>query len=404
MSIFFAHVGSIDTAAVGMNYVPNQDPFGSNVRQATFSISEGYIFKDAVPLGLNTWVWDTAANWRASGQVFEGSSDIKAIFNKSWAGFGLGGFTIDSGAERTLSLAVRPDENVGDLYIELYNKKGNSMGRQSLGWYVPSGALVANQWQTISIPVQNLLGSSTSATITALAISTTNPGTVYVDSIQFNNRSSAHDPWFYHVPETPEVPVYVPPPFNPFATSTALKLPYSLSFSPNFNDDWFSPRGFFKQDYDSFYLGPAKGDNDALAYVRGGKMWGDYQVSAKVAWGSASVFALVARMQDEGNYASCSYSSSGDTIQMYVVKDGVSTMVTQSDKLHYADYSGGAVQTGASVQGKTLTCSLDGQQILSQNIADMASQGTAGMEAWDQDGSRTAHQIETFKVIPLVGE
>lgn len=400
-SIFFAHVGSIDTAVVGMDYTPDKDPFETSLHAAAAPVlAGGFLYKDALPLGLNTWAWDATLDWRSSGQVYEGGYALRAVFTKEWAGFGVSGIKIDTTANKTLSLAVRPDGTVGDLYIEAYDKNGVELGRQSLGWYTPGGSLPPNQWQLIAIPIQNLLGSSTSPTITALSLSTTNPGTVYVDAIQFTSAPSSHAPWVYVEPDG-----YVEPPFNPFATSTAISLPYTQTFSVNNDDEWYSLRGFFEQDYNEFKIGPQKGGNaDSLALLRGGKAWTDYEVTATVTWGTTRVFALIARMSDENNYVSCSFSNQSDTIQMYDVQNGVSTLVTQSDKLHYSDYTGGNGHPGATVQGNTLSCSIDGKQILQKVIADIPARGTVGMEAWDQDDTLTAHEVTSFTVLPVAGE
>lgn len=404
-SLFFSYIARIDTAAVGLDYTPDKDPFETGLRQANVAVTGGYLYRDALPLALSSWEWDSTVGWRSGGQTYEGSSDIKAAFTKEWGGFGISGFKVNANANPTLSLAVNPDAQVGDLYVELYDGSGAPLVLQSLGWYAPGGALQTNQWQVISIPVKNLLGSSSATTVTAISINTTNPGTAYVDSIEFADTPSGHAPWVYKAPVGADEGAYVPPPFNPFATTTPAKLPYTLVFSPYYNDQWYSPRGLFEQAYNDFTLGPQKGVNaDAFAYFRGGRAWSDYQANATVAWGGARVFALIARMQDENNYVSCSYSAAGDTVQMYSVTDGVSTMVTQSDKLHYSDYNGGVTNAGATVQGDTLSCGVDGKSVLTEEIKDMPAQGTVGMEAWDQNDATTAHTIEAFKVVPLVGE
>lgn len=399
--LFFAHVGNIDAGAVGVDYTPDKDPFETSLHKtATSVVTGGYVYKDALPLGVSSWNWDSSIDARSTEQVYEGSAALKAVFTKEWAGFGISGFSINTAGQKTLSLAVYPDSNVGDLYVELYDNKGVSLGQQSLGWYASGAALIPNQWQIVSIPVQNFMGSSTASTVTALSINTTSPGTAYVDAVQFNNTPSDHAPWVYKAPVG-----YVAPPFNPFATSTAVSLPYTLVFSANYDDNWFSTRGFFEQAYDSFKIGPLKGENsDALAFFRGGKAWNDYEVSSSVIWGTTRVFALLLRVQDNSDYVSCSFSNSGDTIQMYDVVGGVSTMVAQSDKIHYSDWTGGIEGPGAIVHGNTLTCSLDGKQYLSHDISDIPAQGSVGMEAWDQDDTLTAHQIKSFTVVPLAGE
>ncbi len=402
-ALFFSHIGAINTAAVGIDYSPDKDPFQTDLRKSSYSVTSGYIYNDAFPLGITTWSWDASMRERSKEQVYDGSASLKITFKKAWAGAGLNGISINTQSQRSLSLAVYPDASVGDLFVELYGKNGQALGRQSLGFYTASGSLTPNTWQVISIPIQNLYGAG-DTTITALAISTTNPGDAYIDALQFKSTALSHEKWVYKAPVGPQENVYVPPPFNPFATSTPEPLPYNYVHSPTPDPRWYGLRGYFEETYDAFNIGPQKGNNDAFAFYRNGRNWGDYQMSATVEWGGARVFALIVRMSDENNYVSCSYSSAGDTVQMYSVENGVSNLITQSDKLHYSDYTGGVVHVGAQVHGHTLVCGLDGNEILTKEITSMPQSGTVGMEAYDPDDNTGAHHIDSLKVVPLVGE
>lgn len=404
--LFFAYIGRIDAAAVGVDYTPDKDPFDGKLKPGAVPplVTGGYIYQDNLPLGVTAWAWSSATNIHSGEKVLNGTSAIKATFSDMWGGFGVGGFKVSTQANKTLQLSVYPDSNVGDLYIEVYDAKGTPQPMQSLGWYAPSGALVANQWQTLSIPMQNLAASTSD--VTAISINTTNPGTAFVDDINFLPSPTYHGLWVYVAPAG-----FVEAPFNPFATATQATLPFQLAFtpypiknSPYPDDRWYSPRGFFSQDYDAFRIGPAMGQNDAIAYLRSGKNWSDYEVTADVQWGTALVFSLIVRMQDEGNYASCSFSKQGDTIQMYHVQNGTSHLVKESDKLHYSDYTGGIGSLAATVRGNTVVCSESGRRVLSWDIKDLPPQGTVGMESWDEDDSVSPNQVRTFKVQPFVGE
>jgi hypothetical protein len=195
-------------------------------------------------------------------------------------------------------------------------------------------------------------------------------------------------------------------PFNPFATSTPEALPYTLTFNNDAFARWYSYYGYFAPAKDSIKIGPlAPQYNDSLAVLRGGKDWSDYSVDATVNWGITSTFSLLARMSDAQNYVSCAYSYYGQTVQMYVVKNGASHELGQTPSLainHYSPWEG--MKAGMQVKGHTVTCFAAGEKVLSMDVNDMASTGTVGFEAWDKNPYSSPHAITSYTVQPLRGE
>ena len=398
-ALFFRHISSVDAAAVGVSFDPNKDPFEFAAEQGHFALTNGALYLDALPLGLQQWNWGTNLDWHSSEQVHTGTGSLKMSFQQPWAGMGLSGFTVSRVSYGSLSLAVYPDASVGDLYIEVYDGKSVAQVRQSIGWYAPGGALVPNQWQVVSIPLSNLMGSSSSGTLSGISISTTNPGVAYVDDIQFGTDVPAHAPWVQPQWEAG-------PPFNPFATSTPEALPYTLTFNDDAFNRWYSYYGYFAMTSDALKIGPlAPQFNDSLALLRGGRAWSDYSVDATVNWGITSTFSLLARMTDSQNYASCAYSYYGQTVQIYDVHNGISTELGVTPPLavdHDSPWQG--MKAGMQVKGHTVTCFANGAKALSADIPDLSSSGTVGFEAWDKNQYASPHAIVSFKVQPLLGE
>jgi hypothetical protein len=332
--------------------------------------------------------------------VYAGTGSLKMNFLKTWAGMGLSGFSVSRASYGSISLAVYPDSAVGDLYIEVYDSKGVAQTRQSIGWYAQGGALVPNQWQIITIPLANLMGSSSSNTVTGISISTTNSGTAYVDSIVFGAEAAAHPLWVQ--PQWQDSP-----PFNPFATSTPEALPYTLTFTNDAFSHWYSYYGYFAMNGGTLKIGPlAPTYNDSLAVLRGGKSWSDYSINATVNWGITSTFSLLARMEDAQNFASCAYSYYGQTVQIYEVKNGVSTELGQTPALAVASFDEpwNGMKAGMEVEGHTVTCFANGAKVLTADIPDLPRSGTIGFEAWDKNQYASPHAITSFKVLPLLGE
>jgi hypothetical protein len=397
--LFYRQISNANAAAVGIAFDPTKDPFEFAARQGHFALIDGALYRDALPLGLQQWNWDANLNWHSAEQVHSGTGALKATFLAQWAGLGLSGFTVNRSSYGSISIAVYSDSSVGDLYIELYDGNGVAQTRQSLGWYTPTGFLVPNQWQVVTIPLANLLGSTNSGTVTALSISTTNQGTAYLDDIQFTADATPHAPWVQ--------PEWVAtPPFNPFATSTPEALPYTLTFNANAFSHWYSYYGYFAMADTALKIGPiAPTYNDSLAVLRGGRSWSDYSINATVNWGITSTFSLLARMSDSQNYASCAYSYYGQTVQIYEVTNGVSTEMGQTPPLpvdNDAPWDG--MKAGMQAKGDTVTCYANGEKVLSAQMPDLSSTGTVGFEAWDKNQYASPHQIVSYKVQPLLGE
>lgn len=400
VSIFVYSVSNVDASAIGATFDGTKDPFQLGLyKSGSFALVNGVVYRDAFPLRLEQWGWDSKVGWSSSEEVYSDTASIKIQFLKEWAGMGLSGFTAPVTSYTSISFAVRPDTLVGDLYISVYDDKRNALPRQSIGFYAKDGALVPNTWQVITIPLKNLFGGQTPTALSAISISTTNPGTAFVDDITFGKDPVEHAVWVQ--------PEWVPsPPFNPFATSTPVFLPYVLEFTESQKDRWYSYFGFMEFKNNGLQIGPsAPNFNDSLVVFRSGNTWADYQIEVTVDWGLTSTFSLLARVQDPLNYTSCAYSYYGQTVQMYQVTNGVSRQLGQSPGLptkYDAPWAG--MKASMKVQGKIVTCYADGEKVLSYDIPDMPARGTVGFEAWDKNTYASPHTIRSFEVRPLMRE
>ncbi len=397
-AMFVSHINGLNAAAVGASFDATKDPFADTLYKATPSIVDGYIYRNALPLGVGHWGWDSTAAWSTQEQVYEGSASLRANFTAPWAGVGINGFAVSRSSYQGISLAVFPDQAVGDLYLEVYDSKGTSLGRQSISWYLPEGKFVPNAWQVVSIPLINLLGASDTKTITGVALSTKNAGVAYVDAIKFENTATPHEPW---VP-----PKDGGPPYNPFATSTPLALPYTATFTQEDFARWYPYYGLFKLGKESFGIGPKPNEtSDTVAILSGGRLWSDYHVEVVLDWGLTSVFSVLTRVTGADNFASCAFSYYGQTAQIYYVKDGRSVQLSQTPSLSIKYFSPWEnVSVGASVQGKRVNCYVNGDKVLSAEIPTLSPQGSLGFEAWDQNTNASLHAIKRIEVKQLVGE
>ncbi len=117
-----------------------------------------------------------------------------------------------------------------------------------------------------------------------------------------------------------------------------------------------------------------------------------------------SVFSLLVRFQDDGNFASCAFSHYGEDVQLYHVSKGQSDLVAQSPNLPTRAYEPWKnVDVGTEVEGSRVSCFLDGQRVLAGDMPGLPSSGTVGVETWDPNPNASPHTLVSFTVASLLG-
>ena len=410
LSLFYAHAEPGDLlAALGVSYQEGKDPFQGALLSGSMTLQSGYLYQDALPLRFSSWSWQASADWRSGEEKKDGPAALKATFAMVGGSVGMQGPVIDTSHFSSISLAVRPDKAAGDVYLDLYDANGNSLGRQSLGWYAASStdatqatpSLVADEWQTIVIPLANFATSAGKppSSITGFSVSGKNPGTAYIDDVRLTTQSLSHAIWVM----PPEVYGQV---FNPFATSSPVSLPYTFSPSASSMQKWYSYFGDFGGGASGQIEAgpsPAARTTGSMTVFRGGHDWVDYHTEAVVNWGQVSVFSLLVRFADDGDFASCAFSRYGETVQLYTVSKGKSVLVSQSPPLAVKDYEPWKdVHVGAGVVGSRVSCFIDGQVQLSGGLPDLPSSGSVGLETWDPNPDAAPDTLTSLEVVPII--
>ncbi|MBC7836280.1 hypothetical protein H7X87_00675 [Acetobacteraceae bacterium] len=406
-SLFFTYTNRTGLlASVGvLAYDPAKDPFESirqgNVGTTSPAIASGVLYQDALPLRSETWVWHAQATWRSIEQVSEGPRAMKAVFQEEGGTVGINGIPLNTSAFRSLSIAVRPDTAIRDVYIELYDIHGVSLGLQSLAWYTPERRLSANAWKTIKIPLENLLGLNPPTTITGFSVSSRQAGTVYVDQVVLEKTSLVYPLWVAPV----EV---IGAPYDPLATSTPISLPYTFAFTPESVSAWHTYFGNFLLRSDSIDAGTRQNASStgSMSILRGGKGWSDYRVDATVEWGEMSVFAILTRLTSDGDFASCSFSEKGQVAQIYLVSEGESMLVKSETAKLYRIFPLGntnaskKVQLRAEILSNRLTCMVNGLDLVSA-LLNLPETGTVGIETWDTNPDASPNKLRALIVFPV---
>lgn len=382
--------------AIGITFDANKDPFARTKEGKTFNLVSGYLYQDSIPFGFEDWSWDTETKWRTVGDSPDSSYSIQTNFLKAWAGIRLNSPSVDIKDYNSITLEVKPDVSVGELYIDLYDRFGQTMGKQSLGWYTQSQGLLVNQWNKVQIPLSNLL-SKDGTFITGFSISSKNGGSAVIDSVRLVKDIVSHDKWVDSNPNSSWLGS------DPFTGTDQLDLPYKEMFTEESVKSWKNIFGLFELKGDSILIGPvAKKTTGGVAVFGGGKNWRDYHAEAKLYWGMTSTFSLLARFQNDSNFVSCAYSNYGSLVQLYVVVDGESTLISQTPLLATKSYEPWKdVLHGIEVQGDRVSCFMDGEKVLSANLPQMKETGTLGLETWTQNSNDYPHKLLSLTVKPL---
>jgi len=383
-----------EAAAVGVAFDPSHDPFArSGERDARPPFVGEYFYSDSLPLSFADWSWGVNADWASTEHFHEGSRSIRVTFNEQWAGLRAAASPIDLSDYQGLSLAILPDEQVKDLYIQLYDIYGKPFPRQSVGWYTDEKELQPGKWTVARIPFKNLFPAGQKVQeISGYSIGSEALGVAYIDTIHLESSVAAHSRW--------EEPKYVAPAEIP---ADPVFLPYELSFTPSAISEWRAIFGRFDLTRNAVYIGPiAEKSTGSMAFLPGAKDWKDYRVDTVTYWGPVLSFSLLVRFVDDANFVSCAFSDYDGVAQLYVKKDGVSRLVGASPSLSIRAFEPWKdAKAGASVVGNRVTCYVDGEKALSYEVPDMASAGGIGVESWTKNTYDQPHRLESLKVTPL---
>jgi hypothetical protein len=396
VGIFITTLGRVNAASVDITYDPNVDPFGrATAGGSTMPVSlvSGFLYQDSLLPYFKNWAWHADADWHHAGDSADGSYALRASFtDKNGGTVGMSGPALALGGYSSISISVKPDTSVGDLYLELYDQNGNSLGLQSLGWYA-SSSLMAGSWQTVAISLKNL--GAEGKKITGFGISSRAAGSALIDAIQLQKTEVSHAVWVAPL----EVGVS-----NPLLGTPPAPLPYSLVFTPEGFSKWYTYYGSLVPEGGALSIGPKPqpGSTGSMSVFKGGRLWKDYRVEATLYWGQTSAFSLLVRVQDDGNFISCAVGRYGEGVSIYQVKGGASTQLAQSPGLSVPDYQPWVdVPMAAEVVGDTVSCYVRGDKALSAKIPDMPTSGTAGVETWDQNPYASPHLLKQFSVTAL---
>ena len=357
-----------------------------------------YFYRESIPLGYSNTSWGATTNWRSQERQFEGSYAARVEFMQEWGGLSLAGHGIPTASYGGISFVVFAEPGIHDLYLELQNKAGVTIGRQSVGWYFPQGRLEAGVWQVITIPLSNF--STIPTSIGGFAIMSKEKGVAYVDDVHLVTSAPAHTAW------APAPEVAGAQTDNSltalFARANAILLPYTLSLTPESIAEWYAADGQFAITPETLRIGPPLNGGSTYAVFLGGLAWTNYRADAVVDWGPALTFSLVARITGDSSHVACGFSAYGGTVQIYVLRSGKSELVAETPYLGVPAFDAWSkVPLAIEVTGNQVACFVRGERALSATLKDMSLYGSVGIEVWDTNTMQQPHNVRSFTVTPL---
>jgi hypothetical protein len=184
--------------------------YGAVVPSAVVSTS---IYEDALAAGWQNWSWGSSVNLGASSPVQAGARSVSVGFNSGWSGFFLHHDGLSTTGRKYLQFWIHGGTS-GRQSISVYAE--DSTGRAPvpvpLTRYIAGGAVAANAWRFVSVPLAALrLGSSTLTGLTWQDATGGSQPQFFLDSVRLVGDGTAPTPTPVPTPAPTATPLPTPP-------------------------------------------------------------------------------------------------------------------------------------------------------------------------------------------------
>jgi|SRR3989344_1601125 len=156
--------------------------------------------------------------------------------------------------------------------------------------------------------------------------------------------------------------------------SRTISLPYEEDYL-NYNR-WPRISGQASFRNQSMILTPI--EDSIFTYLDGSYSWKDYQYSIRLGNNGVSIVSLISRLDLENNYVSCQYTD--ENLSLVVLDKGdykrlISKEMPQNITLSVDTY------LSMSVSGQNVKCFINGYELISMEVPNVASNGGVGLKA-----------------------
>jgi hypothetical protein len=144
------------------------------------------IYEDGLVTGWDNWSWDTTANLAATTPVQAGTRSISVTYTAAWGGFYLHNTGVSLSGYTHLQFYVHGGSSGSQsIFVYAEDASGRAPFQVSVAQYTQGGAIAANAWRLVSIPLADL--KLTSQPLTGLVWQNATSGvqgTFYLDTIR----------------------------------------------------------------------------------------------------------------------------------------------------------------------------------------------------------------------------
>lgn len=171
--------GSVDTLQVGPTIVLAKSA----------PTSPHIVYDESIASGWSDWSWGTTLN-QSSTTHFSGTYGLGLIYASAWAGLYLGTDGVDTTPYQSLSFNIHGGSTGGQsLYVSLYDENYSELTSQLITPYVQGGAIVANAWRNVRIPLADLDGLH--RTVTGIQLQSASATTVTIDNLALSTLGTS---------------------------------------------------------------------------------------------------------------------------------------------------------------------------------------------------------------------
>lgn len=177
-------------------------------------------------------------------------------------------------------------------------------------------------------------------------------------------------------------------------------IPKPLPYDDPLNSEntWLTLWGTRTFENGRMTLKPLEAQTGAMAIIDGTADWHDYRVDATLTSPQDTGFSLLVRYNDANNYVFCNFGIG--FVHAEEVVDGNRRVIKGYRAPDVAPL--GTLKASATVQGRTIGCSLNDELIVETPFLDRSlTMGGVGAKSWDAEPEKTSLIIERFAVTPL---
>jgi hypothetical protein len=155
-------------------------------------------------------------------------------------------------------------------------------------------------------------------------------------------------------------------------------LPYKLKSLDN-SAGWQQNWGNLTFDKNKMISVATASTTGSTVLLDGAYLWKDYHFSSQIDWVNGKSFALIIRMENDQNFASCTYTPHNINIEEWVNGKQQTLLSKNVEDIHY----GYGLNVEARVNKNIITCLWGNSIVATSTINSILTHGGIGFKTWD---------------------